>query len=95
MRLDDSTRTEILLDSVITSFDPSGTWHPCAWLGLPTESSGRWTARAATEGLFAGPNAPTGVPATVLASGKHRTQIRVTQGQRVLTFDSEPIYVSV
>lgn len=102
MRLDDETRTRLFVDMTL-DVDPTGstidlsvdgTWHSCDWQGDPGQAGGKWTQTARTSGYFAGP-AATADGATVLATGRHLTQTRVTwAGGDTLVEPSTPIDVN-
>ncbi len=104
MKFDAGTRTRILVDVTI-GVDPDGstvelrvdnTWYPATWLDAATTTTvaGRtvWVQTARTDGYFAGPDA-TASGATVLALGTHPTEIRVTSGQDVLTYNMGTVTV--
>lgn len=104
MKFDAGTRTRILVD-VTVGIDPDGstvelrvddTWHAATWLdtAATATSNGRaaWTQTARTDTYFAGPDA-TASGATVLALGNHPTEVRVTSGQDVLTYNMGTVTV--
>lgn len=104
MKFDAGKRTRIYVD-LIVGIDPDGstvelrvdgTWYPASWLGTATTATveGRivWLQTALTTGYFAGPDA-TASGATVLALGTHPTEIRVTSGQDVLTYNMGTVTV--
>lgn len=103
MNFDRATRAKLTLH-VVTSFDPTGatvelavddTWHPATWQGnpAPNPAGTEWSQQALTDGYFAGPDAPAD-SATVLATGRHTTRLRVTKGTQVITVDASVIDVA-
>lgn len=84
MKLNDDTRTRLLVD-VVLDVDPAGatlelkiddTWYPCDWQGAATESGGKWSRAGRTSGYFAGPTVPPD-GAVVLDGPRHLTETRV------------------
>lgn len=101
MNFDRQTRARLTV-TVSTDFDPAGasvelgvdgTWYPATWTAAATSAGGKWTRRAQTTAYFAGPDA-TPAGATVLATGRRRTQTRVTSGGDVIVAASTPIDVT-
>jgi hypothetical protein len=86
-RFDDETRSRLILTFRGITQTPVGstvevkvdsTWYAATWTGSPTQQAdGSYDQAAQTTGFFCGPTAtPSG--ATVLASGRHQTETRVT-----------------
>lgn len=101
MKFDTGTKTRVIADMTL-DIDPTGstievqvdsTWYAASWLGSPVSASGKWTQSAQTTGYFAGPDVASPGSAVVLATGRHLTQTRVTQGSDILVEDSTPIDV--
>lgn len=101
LQFDAATRTRLLIPMSL-DIDPTGStpeikvdtiWHPAEWIGLPTQTGGRWFQTARTTGYFAGPQVVAPAGATVLAVGPHNTKTRVSKGADILAAQSTVIAV--